>query len=500
MPRHGPPTREQLESKMNPDHSLPASDMPAWLARVRLERSPRRMVAWALVLFAVSAASSYRLVTSQGPDESILAVAAPEAFSAARTIAPSPAPQRASRVSERATSESAQLVTVTPVAFPPSAAPEVPLDRAPRLDVVTGRVPVGGTLSDALRELGVEPLAIHRIAAALSPIFDFRRAHANDFFALIRDDAGELLSFEFRRGRRDIYRVERNESGDLVASQSETLLERREVQLGGVIDKSLFESLVELGEGPDLVHEFADIFVWDFDFTTQTRPGDEFRLVFEKFYDREGFVRYGRILAGQYRSASREMTAIYFEDEAGYGDYFTPEGTSVRRAFLRAPLKYSRISSRYSNSRLHPILKVRRPHRGIDYAAPRGTPIWAVADGKVIFQGWSGGFGRLVKVRHNNGYVSYYGHLQKFSTKLAVGSRVKQKQIVGYVGTSGLATGPHLDYRLRVDGRFVDPLRLKLPQGEPVPVQAREQFERVREGRLAALHQAQPALVLEAAM
>jgi murein DD-endopeptidase MepM/ murein hydrolase activator NlpD len=249
-----------------------------------------------------------------------------------------------------------------------------------------------------------------------------------------------------------------------------------------------------------LVNILADIFVWDFDFSSQTRPGDEFRIVYEKYYDREGFVRYGTILAAQYRAESRDMIAVYFEDDSGYGDYFTPAGNSVRRTFLRAPVQYSRISSRYSHSRLHPILKVRRPHHGIDYAAPTGTPTLAVADGEVTFKGVNGGFGRLVKVRHNNGYVSYYGHLSRYGAGLRVGTRVAQKQVVGYVGSSGLATGPHLDYRLKIDGRFVDPLRVKFPKGDPIPVQSAERFQSVLAQRMRELNAAQPALVLQAAM
>ena len=203
---------------------------------------------------------------------------------------------------------------------------------------------------------------------------------------------------------------------------------------------------------------------------------------------------------GQYKSEKRDFTAVYFEDSDGYGDYYTPEGNSVRRTFLRAPVRYSRISSRYSNGRLHPILKVRRPHQGVDYAAPTGTPIWAVADGEVIFRGWSGGFGRLVQIRHNNGYVSYYGHLSRYGGDVQVGAHVRQKQVVGYVGSSGLATGPHLDYRLKINGRFVDPMRASFPKGQPIAVLARDRFELTKAERLAALSETSPGLVLEAAM
>jgi murein DD-endopeptidase MepM/ murein hydrolase activator NlpD len=159
-----------------------------------------------------------------------------------------------------------------------------------------------------------------------------------------------------------------------------------------------------------------------------------------------------------------------------------------------------RISSGYTNRRLHPVLKVRRPHWGVDYAAPTGTPVWAVARGEVIFAGWQGGFGRLIKIRHQNGYISYYGHLSRYAAGLRAGQHVSQQQVIGYVGSSGLATGPHLDYRLQVNGRFIDPLKLSIPTGEPIPLEERERFEAQRDERLAELSAAQPAIVLDASL
>lgn len=381
-----------------------------------------------------------------------------------------------------------------------SARPDSNGGPAGHLRVVTGRLPPDGTVAVALRAEGFSRRTVYEIDRSIRAVFNFRYAHEGDFFSVIEDKAGELISFEFHRGRRDVYRVERGADGELHASHVEVPLERRVVQLGGVINRSLFDSLTDLGERPDLVNDFADVFVWDFDFSSQTRPGDEFRLVFEKFYDREGFVRYGTILAARYLASSAEFTAIYFEDADGYGDYYTPEGNSVRRTFLRAPVKYSRISSRYSKSRLHPILKVKRPHLAIDYVAATGTPIWAVADGEIIFRGWSGGLGRTIKVRHNNGYVSYYGHLSRYEPALRVGTRVRQKQVIGYVGRSGLATAPHVDYRLKIRGRFVDPLKVRFPKGTPISVVGREGFSRTKSIRLAELTGANPPLVLEAGM
>ena len=368
------------------------------------------------------------------------------------------------------------------------------------LTIATGRVPKRGTLAGALRGAGVDPVLVDQVARSLRPIFDFRRARPGDFYALIRDDAGRLLSFEYQRGRGEVYRLDREPGGALVARKEVAPLERRVLQLGGVVKGSLFTSLVELGERPELVNAFTDIFLWDFDFSTQSRSGDEFRMVFEKYFDKDGFVRYGRVLAAEYRASKRTFVAVWFEDGQGRGDYFTPEGNSVRRAFLKAPVKYSRISSRYTKARLHPILHTRRPHEGVDYAAPVGTPVWSVADGQVIFAGWSGGFGRLIKIKHTNGYVSYYGHLSRYAQTLRVGQSVTQKQLIGFVGMTGLATGPHLDFRIQKDGRFFDPLTVKLDMGEPVSSRARSHFNQVKDMRLAELREAEPEIVLDAAM
>jgi murein DD-endopeptidase MepM/ murein hydrolase activator NlpD len=391
-----------------------------------------------------------------------------------------------------------------PLALPAEAPlPEAPAqgsreDRVPGgLRVVRHQVQWGGTLERALLESGIDATSVDAIVRALAPV-DLRFAQPGDFFSLERGDAGSLASFEYQQGRRDIYRLRSSADGTLLPTHEEVPLERRVVRLSGVVHGSLFDTVLELGEEPDLVHEFAEIFAWDIDFAKETQPGDDFRIVFEKYFDRDGFVRYGHILGAQYRTAGRAFVAIFFEDLDGQGDYYRPDGTSIRRSFLRVPLRYTRISSPYSRARLHPILKVRRPHEGVDYAAPEGTPVWAVADGTVIFKGWDGGFGRLLKIRHDNGHVSYYGHLGAYADGVTAGASVRQKQVIGYVGATGLATGPHLDYRLKVGGRFVDPLQVDLPRGKSISVQDQDRFAPVRDERLRELAVVMPALPLSA--
>jgi murein DD-endopeptidase MepM/ murein hydrolase activator NlpD len=198
-------------------------------------------------------------------------------------------------------------------------------------------------------------------------------------------------------------------------------------------------------------------------------------------------VRPGRILAATYHGAAGDLTAFYFEAEEGRGGYYRADGRSVEGQFLQAPLRYRAITSRYTNARHHPILKITRPHHGIDYAAKRGTSVWSVADGEVIYRGRAGGFGNLIKVRHSNGYVSYYSHLQGFAKDVRVGQSVQQKQELGYVGSTGLATGPHVCFRVAKNGKYVNPARVPGPLAEPVPREAIARFEVERKDLLNGL-------------
>ena len=371
-----------------------------------------------------------------------------------------------------------------------------------RLRVRTARLSRGGELEDELRRMGADPAKASRILGALRPVFDPGDAREGDFLALASTDAGQLISFELQQGR-DLYRLAPGPSGQLLAVHSEPPMERRVVTLGGVIQRSLSESLRDQGERPELVQAFADIFAWKIDFARETRPGDEYRLVYEKFYDRSGFARYGRILAAQYSPSApggEPVVAIFYEDQEGFSGYYTPTGTSLRGSLLRAPVNYTRISSRYTQRRLHPVHRVYKPHLAVDYAAPTGTPVWAAGDGEVIFKGWRGGLGRTVKIRHRNGYVSYYGHLSQFASNLRVGSQVEQKQVVGTVGMTGTATGPHLDYRLEYKGRFLDPLKVDFETDRAIPTEEMSRFTQLARQRLERLRRANPALLLEAAM
>jgi murein DD-endopeptidase MepM/ murein hydrolase activator NlpD len=249
---------------------------------------------------------------------------------------------------------------------------------------------------------------------------------------------------------------------DVLARRYET----RVATVAGSIESSLFGTIEAIGEEDQLALDLADIYAWDVDFNTEIQSGDSFRVAVEKLSLDGAFARYGRILAAEFVRGDRVLRAFRHEGTSGVG-YYDAEGRPLRKAFLRSPLRFTRISSRFSRSRLHPILRVRRAHLGVDYAAPPGTPVAAAADGVVSAAGWMGGYGRTVKIRHANGYETLYGHLSRIDVRR--GQRVAQGARVGAVGATGMATGPHLDYRMSRNGRFVDPLRLVSPPAEPVP-------------------------------
>jgi murein DD-endopeptidase MepM/ murein hydrolase activator NlpD len=262
----------------------------------------------------------------------------------------------------------------------------------------------------------------------------------------------------------------------------------RPIRVEGTIESSLSEALETATASEPLSDEerirlawdLADVFAWEVDFTRDLQPDDEFRVVLEREVSERGETRIGRVLAGELSVAKRRFTAFRFDSVGGRPQFFDEHGESLRRAFLRAPVQFRRIASQFSRSRFHPILGIWRAHEGLDYSAAAGTPVLAAADGTVTVAGWSGGYGRLVEVRHRNGIATRYGHLRAFARGIHPGSRVRQGEVVGFVGATGLATAPHLHYEFRERGVARDPARVDLGNGEPVPASAARSFAEER--------------------
>jgi murein DD-endopeptidase MepM/ murein hydrolase activator NlpD len=343
----------------------------------------------------------------------------------------------------------------------------------------------GDTLSSVLARNGFDGLEIHEIGRALSAVMNVRHLRQGDELEISFEE-GEAASVLIQCG--DLTRVLLVRSD--VGWQSERTavdVERRTVTVAGRLEDNLFFSMGRLGEAAPLTVAFAGVFSWDFDFHTQSRRGDRFSLIVEKLYREGEFVGYGDLKAARYVSRGDRpgdehvFSAFLYQDPNGRRDYYDTDGKSLRKAFLRAPVAFERISSGFSYNRLHPIHGRRMPHLGVDYAARSGTPVYAVAAGVVVDRGYRGGGGNTVTVKHQMGYTSKYLHLSRFAKGLRAGSRVEQKEVIGYVGATGAATGAHLDFRLLRHGKAVNPLTQIFPPGPPVPREFRADFDSKKE-------------------
>jgi murein DD-endopeptidase MepM/ murein hydrolase activator NlpD len=350
-----------------------------------------------------------------------------------------------------------------------------------------GEIRKGAGLAENLADAGLTPNQIREMVDGVAPVLDLRRIQAKKPFTVSFGPDGEPLRFTYQTSLLEEVVLEK-EGDRWKVGHKRIAAQTRVETVAGTIDSSLFESLSRLGERDQLTVGFVDIFAWDIDFSNELQKGDTFRIVVEKLYRDGRFLTYGRILAAEYRDRDELHQAFFFPSPDDRGDYYTPEGKSLRKTFLRAPVSYNRISSGYGR-RLHPILRRVQPHRGIDYAAPAGTPVWAPADGTVVSTTRDRTNGRRIVVRHPNGYTTYYLHLSRFARGIRKGTKVRQKQVIGYVGSSGRSTGPHLDYRMKKGGRWVNPLKQKFPPGEPLPETRLAEFSRYQEwltGRLSS--------------
>jgi len=353
--------------------------------------------------------------------------------------------------------------------------------------IFSGTIEKNQPLALSLFKKGLPTELISEITQSLSKVLDLKKCRPGDFFTLLASSDHLLLSFEYQKGLLERYKVV-NKEGDLVAYPVSVKLTRIVKGLEGEIKNSLWEDMRTKCENPELIMKFSDIFAWQIDFLNEPQKGDRYKLIYEE-YEKDGkFVSYGDILAAEYEASGTKYDAILYQDTEGQSDYFDLTGKSLRKAFLRSPLNYRRITSTFSASRLHPVFKTFRPHYGVDYAAPYGTPVVSSADGMVTFAGWKNGLGRTIEIRHANGFVTSYGHLSSFALKISNGARVTQGEIIGRVGTSGITTGPHLDYRCMVSGRYVNPLKMNLPSARPVKGNYLADFNSKKENLLYALN------------
>jgi murein DD-endopeptidase MepM/ murein hydrolase activator NlpD len=386
------------------------------------------------------------------------------------TLDRSGAPAIPSAAPEIAASPGGEIVPEEPRVFA-----EVPLVLAPEpeYETLTLTIRRGDTLDKLFRTNQLDLGHLAQIARLDEAGEQFRRIKPGDVFEITHDD-GKLVRMYSALNLTSALEVEREESG-FRASIVERPIEIRKRMAHGVIESSLFESGVEAGLSDKLIMNLAGIFAWDVDFVLDIRGGDNYYLQWEEIWQDGEYVTDGEIIVAEFNNDGRQHQAIRFVDKTGRSDYFTPDGNSVRKAFLRAPVDF-RVSSSFNPNRLHPVLKTRRPHRGVDYAAPPGTPIKAAGDGKVIFRGVKSGYGNVVILQHGGNITTLYAHMSRFASKVRNGTRVRQGQTIGYVGATGMVTGPHLHYEYRLNGVHRNPRTVKLPQADPIAAEYREQF------------------------
>ena len=331
----------------------------------------------------------------------------------------------------------------------------------------------GDTLESISRRLAGEDWI--RWRDALSAEIDSRRLVPGTLFDGRRSPIGALEELRVVLDQRSELIFEANVD-QISSSRIDREVTSEVVRLEGVVESSLFQAVNDAGGRPALAVEIADIFRWDVDFLRDLRQGDSFVAIVDVQTIDGEFYRYGTVFAARFVNKDRTMNAVIFPDQDGRLGYYDLEGTPLRKMFLRSPLKFSRVTSRFSNSRFHPVLKKSMPHYGVDYGAPVGTPVHATADGVVTLAGKNGGGGNTVRLRHPNGYETNYLHLSRYGQGVRTGVRVTQGQVIGYVGSTGLSTGPHLDYRVRQNGGWINPLTISSPPVKPLEADRLQRF------------------------
>lgn len=349
--------------------------------------------------------------------------------------------------------------------------PSPPALPKPGNRAVTGDVfQKGDTLSSLLNRHDIPASDSHAISQVLGKILPVSKLKIGAKAAFYTDmDSDKLVELRISNAADQTVRVVRCEGDRWEAHEMDVLLFTNLECASGMIDDSLWNAAIQQGVPPELILDMADLFGWQVDFTSGLRRGDDFELFYTSRVLKDLGVVPGKIAAARFVNSGKAFFAFSFTLPDGRVEYFDRDGNSMKRTFLKTPLQYRRISSGFSHRRFHPILKEYRPHLGIDYAAPRGTPVSALGDGVVVFCGWKGGYGNYVQIKHGDAYETCYGHLEKFGKGVRKGVQVRQGQVIGYVGSTGLSTGPHLDFRVKYRGNYINPDTIKSQPAEPVP-------------------------------
>lgn len=355
----------------------------------------------------------------------------------------------------------------------------------------------GETLSSVFKQTGLSASLLHNIIHSSKEAKALTRIVPGEKLLIELDDANNLVGLTLVHDK--VHSLHINPTSDgFKTHNKERDVEVRTSHVYGTIDDSLYASALKAGLSDAMILELAEIFGWDIDFALEIRRGDRFTVIFQEEFLDDDKYRDGHILAAEFVNQGRSYRTVRYTDDNGHTDYYTPEGLSMRKAFLRAPVDFRRISSHFARERYHPVLGKKRPHKGVDYAAATGTPVKASGDGKIISREKKGGYGNTVIIEHSHNYTTLYAHLSKFSTKAKLGQKVRQGQVIGYVGQSGLATGPHLHYEFRIDGEHRNPLTVKLPSADPIAKKYLKDFKNTTQPLLAQLDSLDRVIVADA--
>lgn len=371
--------------------------------------------------------------------------------------------------------------------------------QAPQYNLITVSIKKGDSLSKIFNRLGLP----HSDAIALASVNNMKSLNylnVGEMLEIKTTPDNKFSGLKYRINRIKTIEINRNEAGELISTTEELEPKTRIRDVTAPIQGNLFSTADNLNISSRVISKLSAIFRWDIDFARDIKEGDRFSLIYEEQYINNELVLTGDIVAAEFIINGSVTRAIRHKDEDGNAHYYTPEGKSLRKAFLRNPIRFAKVTSGFTKRRYHPVLKKWRAHKGVDYAAPKGTPIMATADGVISHIGRKGAYGKAIVINHGKSYSSLYGHMKGFKKDLKNGARVKQGQIIGYVGSTGLATGPHLHYEFRIDGKHVDPLAVDLPKALPIDSEELNEFIAASEKwirRLDAL-QGQPIARVEA--
>ncbi|MDH1263214.1 peptidoglycan DD-metalloendopeptidase family protein [Pseudomonas sp. GD03944] len=352
----------------------------------------------------------------------------------------------------------------------------------------------GDTLSTVFAKVGLSATTLHEVLNSSKEAKQLSRLKIGQALEFKLSPEGQLESLHSKLSDLESITLTKTEKG-YTFKRDEVTPDVTNAYAHGVINSSLFVAAKRAGLSHNLTMDLANIFGYDIDFAMDIREGDEFEVIYEKKVIEDRHVGTGNILSARFTNRGKTYTAVRYTDKQGNTSYYSADGTSMRKAFIRTPVDFARISSRFSNGRRHPILNKIRAHKGVDYAAPRGTPIKAAGDGKVALAGRKGGYGNTVIIQHGSRYRTLYAHMQGFAKGVRTGSNVKQGQIIGYIGTTGLSTGPHLHYEFQVNGTHVDPLSQKLPMADPIARNEKQRFMQQSKPLMARMDQERSTLL-----